>query len=410
MLAMFSLSADQWPVGTIKQDAASAGGALVYGKDGGRHGNADVEIGMGENTGDMTTINSHFSRRRALHGQLREGLFGWLLLLISPILGADESGGIQAAARGSLYYTDDVAIFSATRRLSLNADPTQPALDDRLMGQGADGVFETALKLSREFTSDYGKTRLDATGDGFIFMTKTQFTHGTLRLQARHEFTEKTALNFTYYFSPDLYLGENLVRQPVPALDMAQPETGPSASEVLTSNILSLRLDQALTDNLVLQMLGRYGLRDYDPAFAERDLYLWTIGPHLEWSVSPELKWLVGYHFERGMADGRYQPWLADDVSYDNNFVSTELEYEFIDSYQLTLGLHYELNDWLSQQEEDERYGTYENVYQGEVLLQHDLNEDTRLYGGVQYSYRTVNTDFSDIANVNVSMGVEVKF
>ncbi len=278
------------------------------------------------------------------------------------------------------------------------------------MGQGADGVMETALKLARQFKSDYGTTRLDATGDGFIFMTKTQFTHGTLRLNARHEFDDETALNFTYYYSPDLYLGENLVRQPIPALGAAESEAGVTAAEVLTSNVLSLRLDQALTGNIELQLLGRYGLRDYDQQFAERDLYLWTLGPHLEWTVTPGLKWLAGYHFERGLADGRHQPWLADDVSYDNNFVSTELEYAFAERYQLILGVHYELNNWLSQQVADERYGTYENIYQGEVLVKHALNEATRLYGGFQYSYRTVNTDLSDITNVNVAMGVEVKF
>jgi hypothetical protein len=365
---------------------------------------------MGENTGAMIVMKSNTPRPRPIGRRGKPGLRLWPLLLVSPVLGAADTGGVEATARGSLYYTDDVAIFSASRRLSLNADPTQPALDDRLMGQGADGVFETALKLSRQFSSHYGTTRLDVTGDGFIFMTQTRFTHGTLRVQARHEFTEETALNFTYYFSPDLYLGENLVRQPIPVRNLAESDMGLNAPEVVTSHIVSLRLDQALTDDLVLQVLGRYGLRDYDPAFAERDLYLWTLGPHLEWAMTPELKWLVGYHFERGLADGRYQPWLADDVSYDNNFVSTELEYEFIESYQLSLGLHYEVNDWLSQQEADERYGTYENVYQGEVLVRHNLNDATRLYGGVQYSYRTVNTDSSDIANVNVSMGVEVKF
>ena len=346
-------------------------------------------------------------------GKIARGVWvalGFLLGCIGLPLFADETDGPGATARGALYYTDDVAIFSATRRLSLNADPTQPALDDRLMGQGADGVFETALNLSSEFASAYGKTRLDATGDGFIFMTRTQFTHGTLRLQARHEFNEETALNFTYYFSPDLYLGENLVRKPIPVQGVAAEGEGLFAAEVLSSHILSVRLDQALTRDIVFQVLGRYGLRDYDPAFSERDLSLWTLGPHLEWSLSPALRWVIGYHFERGLADGRFQPWLADDVSYDNNFVSTELEYDFAERYQLSLGLHYEVNDWLSRQVADERYGTYENVYQGEVLLKHSLSDATQLYGGFQYSYRTVNTDFSDITNVNVSMGVEVKF
>lgn len=29
---------------------------------------------------------------------------------------------------GNLYYTDDVALFSATRRLTLNGDPTRPSI------------------------------------------------------------------------------------------------------------------------------------------------------------------------------------------------------------------------------------------------------------------------------------------
>ena len=319
-------------------------------------------------------------------------------------------GGLTGKAWSALYYTDDVAIFSATRRLSLNADPTQPALDDRLMGQGADGVSEVGLKLSKEWATAAGKTQLDAVGEGFIFMTRTRFTHGTLRVQARQAFTEDTALNLIYYYSPDLYLGENLVRQPIPVLGEAEPDAGLFAPEILTSHIVSLRLDQALTRDLELQVLGRYGLRDYDPQFAQRDLNLWTLGPHLTWTVMPGLDWTVGYHFERGLADGRSQPWLSDDVSYDNNFVSTELEYEFVENTALTVGLHYEINDWLSRQELDPRYGTAETVWQGEVLLNHDLSEMTRLFGGVQYSRRSINTDAASINNINVALGVQLSF
>ena len=183
-----------------------------------------------------------------------------------------------------------------------------------------------------------------------------------------------------------------------------------TASKSLTSHIVSLRLDQALTRDLELQVLGRYGLRDYDPQFAQRDLTLWTLGPHLTWTVMPGLDWTVGYHFERGLADGRSQPWLADDVSYDNDFVSTELEYEFIENTALTVGLHYEINDWLSRQELDPRYGTAETVWQGEVLLNHDLSEMTRLFGGVQYSRRSINTDAASINNINVALGLQLSF
>ena len=35
-----------------------------------------------------------------------------------------------------MYYTDDVALFSASRRLTRNQDPTQPAIDSELAEQG----------------------------------------------------------------------------------------------------------------------------------------------------------------------------------------------------------------------------------------------------------------------------------
>ena len=367
-----------------------------------------------EDTGLMTRVEPlvwmHTAEGRPGWRRVRHARLG--LILVAALSGPVQSapGGLTGKAWSALYSTDDVAIFSATRRLSLNADPTQPALDDRLMGQGADGVSEVGVKLSKEWATGAGQTQLEAVGEGFIFMTRTRFTHGTLRLQARQAFTDDTALNLIYYYSPDLYLGENLVRQAIPVLGEAEPDTGPLAPEILTSHIVSLRLDQALTHDLELQVLGRFGLRDYDPQFAQRDLALWTLGPHLTWTVMPGLDWTVGYHFERGLADGRSQPWLADDVSYDNNFVSTELEYEFIERYAVTVGLHYEINDWLSRQELDPRYGTAETVWQGEVLLSHDFSEMTRLFGGVQYSRRSINTDAASINNINVALGVQLSF
>ena len=50
-----------------------------------------------------------------------------------------------------MFYTDDVGVFSATRRLTLDGDPTQPALDDRSTGQGSDAVFESMLDVARSF-------------------------------------------------------------------------------------------------------------------------------------------------------------------------------------------------------------------------------------------------------------------
>jgi len=38
--------------------------------------------------------------------------------------------------RRIFFYTDDVGLFSATRRLSLDGDPTQPPIDSKLTDKG----------------------------------------------------------------------------------------------------------------------------------------------------------------------------------------------------------------------------------------------------------------------------------
>ena len=48
-----------------------------------------------------------------------------LMTMVSTRIEAGWSVGVD----NSVYYTDDVALFSVTRRLSLQDDPTQPVVD-----------------------------------------------------------------------------------------------------------------------------------------------------------------------------------------------------------------------------------------------------------------------------------------
>lgn len=57
----------------------------------------------------------------------------------------------SAQTQGTMFYTDDVGIFSATRRLTRDGDPTQPALDSRLTGQGSDFVFDPQAEVTKSF-------------------------------------------------------------------------------------------------------------------------------------------------------------------------------------------------------------------------------------------------------------------
>ena len=69
------------------------------------------------------------------------------VLLQSTLVSAQWSGEI----RNNLFYTDDVGLFSATRRLSLQNDPTQPVVDRT--GQGGDMVYEPSVDIRRTFES-----------------------------------------------------------------------------------------------------------------------------------------------------------------------------------------------------------------------------------------------------------------
>jgi hypothetical protein len=64
-----------------------------------------------------------------------------LLTIIS--FGAEAEWSSKVS--NSSYYTDDVALFSVTRRLSLKDDPTQPVVDRP--HQGGDFIDEPSAEL-----------------------------------------------------------------------------------------------------------------------------------------------------------------------------------------------------------------------------------------------------------------------
>jgi hypothetical protein len=48
---------------------------------------------------------------------------------------------------------------------------------------------------------------------------------------------------------------------------------------------------------------------------------------------------MLGYHYERGLADGRNEPKLRDDISYVNHYVSVELNIHLTDRTHSALDL-----------------------------------------------------------------------
>jgi hypothetical protein len=130
--------------------------------------------------------------------------------------------------------------------------------------------------------------------------------------------------------------------------DNESKQTETVQEERVTSHIGSLRLERRLSDKWEVRLLGRFGSRTYNDAFDYRDTTFWTIGPHLLWHFSERFALVVGYHYERGLADGRKQPELEDDISYVNHYVTVGLEGELTERLSVETGFHYERNNWTS--------------------------------------------------------------
>lgn len=325
------------------------------------------------------------------------GLFFLILLLRTSLALADWS----TVARATSYYTNDVGLFTASQRLSRDADPTQPALDTRLTRQGSDGVMETMVQVTDSIESENGKTTLDVRGDGYIFYDHTNYSNGNVGVQASHLFPTKTSLMIRYYYNPDLFLGNNIERH---------SGLFTIASERVTSQIVAIHIGQELTDNIALRLFSRYGNRSYDQAFKQRNTDFWTVGPHFDWKIMPAVTLGLAYHYERGIAAGRNLPQFSDDVSYVNNFAAADLDIELHEDWTLSFAFDYERNHWLSRLSGDDRNGAFEQVYFGQALLRYKVEENVSVHCGLQHGSRKMNVEPVAVMNTNVGLGLKAEF
>lgn len=278
-------------------------------------------------------------------------------------------------ADGYLYYTDDVALFSATRRSNIDGDPSQPVLDVSRTGLGSDMVFEPGFLISHAITTGLGRTAFSIKPQGFVFAVNPEWSQASVAAEALHSFTPRTALRLRYYTAPDQLLGNSEVRR-------AEPEV--FADERVTSHIGYIRLEQRLSDNWEIRFQGRVGKRLYNDPFARRNTTFWTIGPHVFWRTTEHVQLFAAYHYERGLADGRHELEPEEDASYVHHFVALGLDAELMPHLELELDFHYERNNWTSGLPDDERNGEHENIFQGNGRLRYQLTDRTAILLSVQ--------------------------
>lgn len=315
------------------------------------------------------------------------------------ILSGNAHAEMSVEMSHSGYYTDDVALFSVTRRLSLKDDPTQPIVDRP--NQGGDFVYEPSLKLEGTADNFLGKMAISFDAGGYIFANRSEFTHSLYEFQLSQIFSTDTKIAFHYNYVPTLYLGKNRFVQ-VNGIEM-------ESDEKLSSHYGSLHIEQPLNDKLTFRLLGRYGERNYNAPFQHRNTQFWTIGTHLEWQISSGIELLWGYHYERGLANPQKANHFPDDISFVNHYTSAELKINVLPKLTASLIVDYEKNIFTTTNSDDEHRDKQENLYQTEIELLYELNHASTIKLGWQRGNRKL-THESQIKNNNIWLGFDYTF
>jgi hypothetical protein len=83
---------------------------------------------------------------------------------------------------------------------------------------------------------------------------------------------------------------------------------------------------------------------------------------------------------------------------------------KLLEALTVNLIFDYEHNVSMSDRQDDKRFGSHENLYQGELELEYELTHATQLKLGWQHGNRRLNTEMINVKNNNVWLGFEYKF
>ncbi len=130
-------------------------------------------------------------------------------------------------------------------------------------------------------------------------------------------------------------------------------------------------------------------------------------------SLFSAARWLdvtAGYHYERGLADGRNQPQAKDDVSYINHYWALGLMIKPMEDHAIFLGADYEHNIFTSTIVGDERRDGKEDIYQWELEYRRTLGPRAVFTAGFQRSVRVSDIPARSVPDNNTWLGLEYTF
>lgn len=306
----------------------------------------------------------------------------------------------SAIAETKVLYTDNVFELSSSRRLALAEDPSQPAVVP--VKKASDVVWEPSIDLRhRSRPTNLGETEFSVKAAGFVFTDNPIFNHGNYRVQLKQGLDADTSILIRYRFVPNLFLGPNTERR----TGLRLPE-----EERVTSHIWRMQLERRLSESLTGTFVGRYGLRQFNDVFAERDTTFWSAGPQVDWMVLPRFTLSLAYLFEQGLADGREQTQFKDDVSYRQHFTSIGATVQMTEPLALMVGYAYRRKEFTSEIAGDSNRGVVDTTHQGSAEFQYRLSAEAIMTLGVQRSQRLSNVTSREFFNTNTSFGVQYRF
>lgn len=324
----------------------------------------------------------------------------WVAGIIGILLPPPSAAEWSALTEAKVLYTDNVFELSSSRRLSLAEDPSQPTIVP--LTKPGDVVWEPSIDLRQtSHPTSMGATEVSVKAHGFIYTDHPIFNHGSYRLQVKQALDHDTSVLLRYRYIPHLFLGPNQERRSGFRL---------LEEERVTSHIWRVQLERRLTDSIAGTVVGRYGLRQFNDPFAERDTTFWTAGPHLEWTVRPGLSLVAVYLYERGLADGRHDVQFQDDVSYRQHFASVGATVWLDRDWSATVSYAYRRKIFTSEIVGDSNRGVADTTHQGSIDVRYRLTPAAALTVGVQRSQRSSNVASRDFFNTNASLGVQYRF
>lgn len=304
----------------------------------------------------------------------------------------------SAIAEGKVSYTDDVTNFSAARRLKFSEDPSQPT---GLPSQLSDVIWDPSLEVIRSSSSTLGPNELSIKAHGFIFTNNPIYNHGDFRAQFKQAFSPDTSLLLRYRNVPNQFLGPNIERR-----------TGNNLiqEERVSSQTLRTELEHRVNEAWTLTLIGRYGLRSYNEAFAERDTKFWTLGPQVQYAVNARVSLALGYLYELGLADGRGNTQFNDDVSYRLHAVSAGTDLALTESLFLHLAYIYRRKDFTSELIGDTHLNRHDDTHQGAAEMRYRVSQAAMLTLGFQHTRRNSTNVTRSFQDTQVSIGGQYRF